>query len=84
MLSWNYSQNDNVKLGCVELPKLVIDVLSLVAKQLVTDRFKMALFFADLDNRLNFELSEICIDCDVMGNRIFIEVLHKKCAGDAD
>ena len=84
MLSWNGSQNKIVTLGCVELTKLVIDILSLVAKHLVTDRFKMVQVLAASDNRLIYELLDISIDSDVLGNRIFSKMLHEKLAGDAD
>ena len=56
MLYWNDSQNKIVKLGCVELPNLVTDILSLVANHLDTDRFKNVQIVADLDNRLVYEL----------------------------
>ena len=73
-----------VTLGCVELPKLVIDILSLVAKHLVTDRFKMVNVLAASDNRLIYELIYISIECDVMGNGIVSKMLHEKLAGDAN
>ena len=56
MLSWNYSQNNNVKLGCVELPNLVFDILPLIANHLDTDKFKKVQILAGLDNRLVYEL----------------------------